>query len=91
MKFIAEIGVTCSSQWFHSLSFNAHFFHIFVNCVFRNTFTSFLELPGDFRSTIVLLGLIVDLKNFILDRVLSLLGSNRLVTKEGKKTGPGYA
>lgn len=58
-----------------SIGRDAHLAHVFANGTIRYLFTGIAELGGDFGSVVVLLGTIIDLPDFLLDGVLSLLSS----------------
>jgi len=62
MQLFAEIRITGgSSPRFNPLGFDSHLAHIFSNGALRNTFSGFTEFFGDFRSTIVLVRIIIDM------------------------------
>ena len=83
VELAAEIGVSCSgSPWSDPLCFNAHFLHVCPDCPLCDTDTGFTEFPGDFGSTIVLVGLVIDLLDQLFDRFLPLAGDRHCSAKE---------
>jgi len=64
-EFLAEIRVYgCLDIWFHPMGFDSHLTHIVSNCFFGNIFPGFSQFCSNFRSTVVLMGFLVDLLNF---------------------------
>ncbi len=88
VKLAAEIGVSCSgSPWSYPLDFNAHLFHVSSNGPLGNTDTGFTKFPADFRGTIVLVELVINLLDHPFDRFLTLTGDRHHSVKESMIAG----
>jgi len=73
MQLFAEIRITGgSSLGFNPLGLDSYLAHIFSNGVLRNTVSGFTKFFGDFRSTIVLVRIIIDMLDLFLNSSFSL-------------------
>ena len=74
VELFAKIRVSRGgSPRFDPLSPDAHFTHVFAYSAFGNNFSGFAEFMGDLGSTVVLLGVIVNVLDFLLDGGFPLL------------------
>ncbi len=83
VQFLAEVRVNgCGDPGLDPLGANSHFPHILADGAVGDSFSFLLKLPGDLRSSIVLVGVIVDLLDSLLDPFLTQLSFRRLVFEE---------
>lgn len=70
VQFAAEVGVSGRGcPWTNPLCLQSHFPHVFAYGTLRDAFSILLKFSSDLKHTVVLSGIVIDLPNFVLDRV----------------------
>lgn len=82
MELITEIRITGSSPWFSPLSLYSDFTFIFTHNTFSNDFAGFTKFSGNFRSAVIVFGIIIYFLDFCFDSIFPLLLGREFPVKD---------